>query len=86
MSFLYAVLAALCVLVALWLVVPQGWKTRIYGVLVTLTGLLEGLRQMLADSDLAWLTPQAAGGLLLGIGVAILVLRQVTTTPPGQGE
>lgn len=84
--YLFGALAALLILTGLWLVVPAGWKTRVYGALVFLAGLLEGVRQMLESQNLGWLTPQSAGGIMLGVGVAIVVLRQVTTTAPGRKE
>jgi hypothetical protein len=58
----------------------KGNRTRIFATFVGVLGLVETaypdiIRQMVE--------PQYQGLVLLGIGVGIFVLRQVTTTPPG---
>lgn len=59
----------------------KGQKTRIFGVLVILLGLLEALDPSMVATlvpvDYQWaITP--------AIGFLIIVLRQITTTPPGR--
>lgn len=61
----------------------KGKRTIIFGVLVTVLGALQAVQ--LTD----WMElvgDQAAGAITSGIGVAILVLRYLTTTPIGTKE
>ncbi len=83
-GFLTGLIASMLILVGLYFLVPAGWKTRIYGALTALVGVLEGARQILMTTDTTWLSPQVVGGLTLGSGIVIILLRQITTTPPGK--
>lgn len=83
-GFLIGLGAALLILVGLYLLAPKGWRTRGYGILVSIVGVFEGLRQLLDVSDLSWLSPQVGGGIILGTGIVTLILRQMTSTPAGE--
>ena len=55
----------------------KGNRTRIFGVLISSLGVL----QMYARE----IIPTEYQGLVLtGVGIAIIVLRELTTTPPGK--
>jgi hypothetical protein len=58
----------------------QGYKTLIFGALVTALGAIQA-------TDLATIVPEAWIGVVMGaIGVAVMVLRAMTTTPVGQAK
>jgi len=64
----------------------KGWKTVIFGQLVASFGGVLYLLEQIQPLDLhPVLPPRYAEAIIAGIGVAIVVLRVVTTTPVGQG-
>lgn len=58
----------------------KGYRTFIVGAVVSLLGTAAALNW----TDI--LSEQNAGIVVAGIGAAIMVLRAVTTTPPGKSE
>lgn len=58
----------------------KGWRTYALGALVVLTGVVA----MLADPGIVALHPQAVGIAATVVGGLIILLRTITTTPPGQ--
>jgi hypothetical protein len=61
----------------------KGNRTRIFATIVGILGLVET-----AYPDIVhhMVEPQYQGLVLLGIGVGIFLLRQITSTPPGARE
>lgn len=58
----------------------KGNRTRIFATLVGALGIVE----LYDDEIVRHMVPESYQGLLMmGIGVGIFVLRQITTTPPG---
>ncbi len=61
----------------------NGWKTRIFSVLVAVLGFIVVL-------DPTWLVDivgkDKQGYVFVGIAVATAILRQFTTTPAGESE
>ena len=56
----------------------QGWKTLIFGAVVTILGGLQA-------ADVAQFVPEHWVGVVMGfIGVVIMILRVLTTTPVGE--
>lgn len=61
----------------------KGNRTRLFGALVFAYGVLSAL----SPATLAAVFPAQYQPLVVaGIGVAVVVLRQVTTTPPGKSS
>jgi hypothetical protein len=61
----------------------KGWRTRALAALVVVIGALE----LYAPGMWAALLPKEYQGIAtIGIGVAIYILRQITTTPPGKAD
>lgn len=59
----------------------KGNRTRLFSVAVFALGLVETID----PNMLAGLLPaEYRGFVLIGIAVAVFVLRQITTTPPGK--
>lgn len=56
----------------------QGKRTIIFGIIVAVLGALQGVQ---AVDWIALLGEQAAGLVLSGIGIGIMVLRALTSTP-----
>lgn len=56
----------------------QGWKTIIFGGLIALLGFLQSV------DFTTVVTTANAGYITAGIGVAIMVLRTLTSTPVGK--
>ena len=56
-----------------------GYRTVLLGAVVTVVGALQGLDWAALIPN----NPQAAGWVVSGIGVAMTVLRFVTSTPVG---
>lgn len=56
-----------------------GWRTVIFGSLLALAGFLQGVNWLAVIPN----NPQAVGIITGVIGVAIVGLRMVTTTPIG---
>jgi len=62
----------------------KGWKTVIFGQVVAVLGGALLLLEQLQPLDLHPVLPaKYADGIIAGIGVAIVVLRVVTTGPVG---
>jgi len=60
----------------------KGWRTRLFSFAVFALGLFETLD----PNTLAGVLPGAwRGWVFIVIAVAVYLLRQVTTTPPGKG-
>lgn len=63
--------------------VLNGWKTRIFSMVVALLGAIVVL-------DPTWIVDivgkQNQGYVFIGIAIATYVLRQFTTTPVGESE
>ena len=58
----------------------KGWRTLLFGAAVALVGVIEAF-------DWASVIPDKAEGFVLPlIGVAIMYLRKITTTPLGQKD
>jgi hypothetical protein len=58
----------------------KGHRTRIFGTLVAVLGLVETYD----DQIVRQLVPENYQGLMmLAIGAGVIILRQITTTPPG---
>lgn len=57
----------------------KGKRTILLGLAVTILGALQGVD--LVDWTELLGSSEAAGGVVSGIGVAIMILRYVTTTP-----
>lgn len=61
----------------------KGWRTRVFSIAVFALGLL----QTLDPRMIANLFPAERQGLVfMAIAVGIYLLRQITTTPPGQKD
>lgn len=61
----------------------KGWRTRMLSLGVSALALLEYLDpQLIADA----IGAENRSLVLLIVAVAIFVLRQLTTTPPGKSE
>lgn len=59
----------------------KGNRTRLFGALVFAYGVLEALNPSL----IAGAFPAEYRGLIMaGIGIAVVILRQLTTTAPGK--
>ncbi len=59
----------------------KGHRTRIFALVVGILGIVELYEKQVIES----LVPADYQGLvLMAIGVGIFVLRQMTTTPPGE--
>lgn len=55
----------------------KGNRTRIVGTLISILGVVEMYaREVIPD--------QYQGGALMAAGILMILLRQMTTTPPGQ--
>ena len=54
-----------------------GWKTLIFGAAVTLAGFLQAFNWASVIPN----NPTVVGYVTTGIGVVIMVLRMLTTTP-----
>lgn len=55
----------------------KGNRTRIFGSALAILGLAETYgRELVPEMYQGW--------FLFGIGVAVILLRQITTTPPGE--
>lgn len=55
----------------------KGQRTRILGTLIMILGVIEMYaREVIPDAY--------QGFVLMGIGIAIIILRQLTNTPPGK--
>lgn len=59
----------------------QGWKTLIFGVGVAVVGVLQTFDFSTVISD-----PKVVGYITTGIGVAVIVLRTLTSTPVGTSK
>jgi ABC-type uncharacterized transport system permease subunit len=57
----------------------SGWKTRVVGFLTALFGLMQGMNWTVMAGD-----PQTAGWVIAGIGVSMLILRELTKGPAGK--
>jgi hypothetical protein len=51
----------------------QGWKTLIFGIATALLGVLQ-------STEITNIVAQYPGGVTTGIGVAVIILRFVTTS------
>ena len=61
----------------------KGWRTIGFNILIVAAAVVAFLDQ----ADLASIFPYDAGPyILLGIGIANILLRMVTTTPVGQSR
>ena len=60
----------------------KGQRTRLFAFVVFVLGLLELFTPNLL-SDAFGLDQQGRAVTTVGIGLAIFILRQITTTPPG---
>ena len=59
----------------------KGWRTYALGALTIITGLLAAF----ADPGvIAAMPPKVLGVIVATLGGAMIVLRTITTTPPGQ--
>ena len=55
----------------------KGNRTRAFGTLILVLGVVEQYaREVIPDAY--------QGLVLMGTGIAIIILRQITTTPPGE--
>jgi hypothetical protein len=55
----------------------KGQRTRLFGTIVSILGVVElYAREVIPDAY--------QGYILMGIGIAVIILRQITTTPPGE--
>lgn len=59
----------------------QGWKTLIFGVGVAVVGVLQTFDFSTVISD-----PKVVGYITTGIGVVVIVLRTLTSTPVGTSK
>ncbi len=58
----------------------QGWKTLIFGALITLLGGIQA-------ADIAVIVPEQYQGIVMSvIGVIVMFLRTITTTPIGKSN
>lgn len=55
----------------------KGNRTRVFGALISILGVIEMYAREVIPADYQ-------GYTLMAIGVAVIILRQVTTTPPGE--
>ncbi len=55
----------------------KGNKTRLFGTAILILGVVQQYAREVIPAE--W-----QGWALTGIGVAIIVLRELTTTPPGE--
>lgn len=62
----------------------EGWRTVIFGALLTSSGIVLALLEFLQTVDLNFLfSPRSAVVANIVIGVAVILLRWCTTTPLG---
>lgn len=59
----------------------KGWRTVLTGVLITLTGVVTGLT---GDPVVGPFLTDHFSSVLAWLGIAMIVLRAVTTTPVGE--
>lgn len=59
-----------------------GWKTVIVGAAIAAVGFLQGVNWI----DVIPNDPQTQGWVTTGLGVVMLVLRFLTTTPVGKSS
>ena len=56
-----------------------GYRTALFGAILTVLGALQGLDWITLVSD-----AKIAGWMASGIGLAVMVLRAITSTPIGE--
>ncbi len=61
----------------------KGNRTRLFGLLVLLMGVLE---QLTPDTISQVVPPEYQGSVVAGIGILVIILRQITSTPPGKSN
>jgi hypothetical protein len=62
----------------------KGWRTVVFGCLVSLAGLLDALSVIdLTPLLTAWLPEGRVGAAMASIGLVTVILRFITSTPLG---
>lgn len=57
----------------------KGNRTRVFGTAILVLGVVESYAREV-------IPPEYQGMVLMGIGVAVIILRELTTTPPGKSK
>lgn len=55
----------------------KGNRTRLFGTAILILGVVEQYAREVIPAE--W-----QGVTLMGVGIAVIILRQVTSTPPGE--
>lgn len=86
-EFLISISVVIALFATAYFLAPKGWRTRFFN---WSAGGLAGAHVLLEQlQELPWseaLPPQIYLAVMVGITIANWVLREVTTTPPGQAD
>lgn len=57
----------------------KGNRTRLFGILLMILGVVEQYAREVVPQEYQ-------GMVLMAVGIAVIILRQITTTPPGASD
>lgn len=57
----------------------KGHRTRIFGTSITILGVVEMYAREVIPAEYQ-------GAVLMTVGIVVVILRELTTTPPGKAE